>query len=245
MNRSVLAMVAAGCLVLAWTPRGLVARPNPPVPAGSAVNLPATASDSRDVILLPPAARDGQASLDRVLQERRSIRALAATSISVPTLARLLWAAQGRTDDQGRRTVPSARATYPMDVIAVVGRVDGLASGSYRYDPDRHALVREANGPDLAAFAAQAIKQDWAKDAAVAFVITGTAERARAKLGDRADRFLALEAGMAAQNLLLAVTALELGATFVGGYDPERAPAILGLPAGEVIHAVVPVGVRR
>lgn len=245
MVRSISIVIVSGLVILAGTACDLAARPNPPAHAGAPAQASTAVPESQDVVPLPPVARDGQASLDGVLQGRRSVRALAGTPISAQALAKLLWAAQGTTDDQGRRTVPSARATYPMDVIAVVGRVDGVAPGSYRYDPDRHALRRLAGGPDLAAFNEQVVRQDWANGAAVAFVITGTAERARAKLGDRADRFLALEAGMAAQNLLLAVTALELGATFVGGYDPERAPAILGLPAGEVIHAVVPVGVRR
>lgn len=196
-------------------------------------------------IALPAPDRQGTMSLERAMATRRSIRALSGAAIPVAALSQLLWAAQGVTDGQGHRTTPSARATYPLDVFAVVGRVDGVPAGVYRYDPAAHALAPMAAGDRLGAFVDAAFGQAWARDAAVILAIAATPERARAKMGDRAGQFAGLESGLAAQNVLLQVTTLGLGSTFVGGFDATKAAAFLGLPPGQTVHAILPIGVRK
>ncbi len=197
------------------------------------------------VISLPKPVLTGGMTLERAMAERRSIRALADAPIPVQSLSRLLWAAQGLTDDKGHRTVPSARATYPMDVIAVVGNVTGVPAGVYRFDPATHALTLRTAGDQRQAFVDAAIQQPWIPVAAVVFVITGTPERAREKMGERAGQFIGLEAGLSAQNVMLEVTSLGLGSTFVGGFDGAKAAVFLGLLPGETVHAILPVGVRK
>jgi nitroreductase len=47
---------------------------------------------------------------------------------------------------------------------------------------------------------------------------------------------------MAAQNLLLEVVSLELGATYTAGFNASEMKRLLILPEGEVPIGVIPVG---
>jgi nitroreductase len=51
-----------------------------------------------------------------------------------------------------------------------------------------------------------------------------------------------LEAGHAAQNLCLEVTALDLGAVTVGAFDDDQVKNVLGLSADETLLYIIPVG---
>ena len=48
-------------------------------------------------------------------------------NLTTDDLSQLLWAAQGVTGADGRRSVPSAGALYPIGLYAIIGRVTGLA----------------------------------------------------------------------------------------------------------------------
>jgi nitroreductase len=60
--------------------------------------------------------------------------------------------------------------------------------------------------------------------------------------GDRPWRYVVLEAGHAAQNVLLQATALGLCAVPVGAFDDEEVRPILGAPSQEQILVLIPVG---
>jgi SagB-type dehydrogenase family enzyme len=175
-------------------------------------------------------------TLADALAERRSARDFAATPLDVEGVADLLWAAQGVTASWGGRTAPSAGALYPLEVYLVT---DAQAS---RYVPEGHRVqVREA--PSMKAALADAVGQAPAADAPAVFVITGTPARLEPKYLGRAERFTLLEAGHAAQNLLLAATALGLGGVPIGSFDADAVATVLGLPSGEDPIYVIPVGV--
>ena len=61
--------------------------------------------------------------------------------------------------------------------------------------------------------------------------MTGVFERTETKYGERAVRYVHIEAGHVPQNLLLQATALGLGAVPVGSFDDVAVSEILGLPA--------------
>lgn len=73
-------------------------------------------------------------------------------------------------------------------------------------------------------------------------MITGVVARTVAKYGDRAERYVQLEAGHVCQNLLLEATALGLGAVPMGAFSDEALRAALDLGEGELPLYVVPVG---
>jgi nitroreductase len=61
----------------------------------------------------------------------------------------------------------------------------------------------------------------------------------------RAERYLGIEAGHAAQNVYLQATARGLGTTLVGAFDDTTLRAVLDLPPALVPLAVLPVGHPR
>jgi SagB-type dehydrogenase family enzyme len=74
------------------------------------------------------------------------------------------------------------------------------------------------------------------------FVIAAVYERTAGKYGDRAERYVHLEAGHAAQNLLLQAVALDLGGVTIGAFDDQKVQDALGLPEDQAPLYLIPVG---
>jgi SagB-type dehydrogenase family enzyme len=159
-------------------------------------------------------------------------------------IGQLLWATQGTTRG-GHRTAPSAGALYPLEAYLVASRVEGLAPGVYRYEPAAHRLVRLAAGDRSGDLARAAFGQDWLGEAAAIVVLAAVEQRTTAKYGRRGVRYVRMEAGHAAQNVLLQAAALGIGATPVGAFDDARVHKVLGLDAAEQPLYLLPVGRPR
>jgi SagB-type dehydrogenase family enzyme len=74
------------------------------------------------------------------------------------------------------------------------------------------------------------------------YVIVGVASRTAKKYGARAERYVYLEAGHAAQNLLLRATELGLGAVPIGAFDDQAVAGVLELAAEQQPLYLIPVG---
>jgi hypothetical protein len=99
-----------------------------------------------EMIKLPKPASQSKTSVEEALLKRRSIREYKNQPLTIDEVSQLLWAAQGVTDTvDGLRTAPSAGALYPLEVYLVVGNVDGIAKGIYKYKPHAHGLVKIAD----------------------------------------------------------------------------------------------------
>jgi len=197
------------------------------------------------VIKLPEARQDGQASLESALRRRRSVREFRDQALTVAEVAQLLWATQGITDPAGKRTAPSAGALYPLEVYLVAGKVEDLGAGIYSYRPAGHDLTRLVEGDRRGKLAAAALAQDWVAEAPATIVIAAVYERAARKYRQRAERYVHLEAGHAAQNLHLQATALALGAVVVGAFDDAEVKRVLGLAQDQEPLCLMPVGKPR
>jgi len=213
--------------------------------ASLATTLPSRAVGAPAELALPTARLAGAASLEATLAQRRSLRSFAATPLTAAQAGQLLWAAQGISDAQGRRTAPSAGASYPLVLYLVAGRVEGIARGVHRYQPQGHRLVAVAAGDAVVAVAAAARNQAWLGDAPALIVIAAQPGRTVARYGARADRYVAIEAGAAAQNLLLQAVALGLGGTLVGAFDDMALRSAVPLAEAEQALAIVAVGHGR
>ncbi|MFW5741339.1 MAG: SagB/ThcOx family dehydrogenase [Myxococcota bacterium] len=192
---------------------------------------------SEDLRALPRIGSPQDVALETALFERRSIRRYTDEALSDAQLSRLLWAAQGVTSATGNRTAPSAGALYPLEVHVLA------PDGVFRYEPRSHALEQLSGEDRRDEMAEAAVGQSWVADGAAVVVIGAVVARTASKYGDRAERYAHLEAGAAAQNLLLEVVALELGATFVGAFHDDQVVDVAQLPQGTVPLAVIPVGV--
>jgi SagB-type dehydrogenase family enzyme len=188
---------------------------------------------------LPSPRLPGPVSLEEALLRRRSVREFTGVPLTRDEIGQLLWAAQGVTDGQGRRTAPSAGALYPLEVDAVV------AEGVARYLPDGHRLAWRGTADLRPALQRAALDQPQVGDAALVLVISAVPERTAARYGSRTDRYVALEAGHAAQNVLLEAVALGLGAVPVGSFDDAEVGRLLGLAAGEEPLYLVAIGRPR
>jgi len=196
-----------------------------------------------NMVGLPAPRATGEVSVEQALKARRSLRAFAPSPLTLAQVSQLLWAAQGISDDRGRRTAPSAGALYPLELFLVAGNVAGLPSGVYRYRPAGHSLVLVVPG-DRRAEVASACRQGWVAEAPASVVFTAVFARAAKKYGDRAARYVPIEVGAAAENLALQAIALGLGSTVVGAYDDAALAAALGTAGDEQPLALLPVGKR-
>ncbi len=201
------------------------------VPCGFvAAQAPARAPDR---IELPKASRTGGMSLSEALATRRSVRSFSATKLTQADLAQLLWAAQGVSDDKGHRTAPSARAQYFLRLYVATG------DGFFEYLPAAHAL-QKLSDKDLRAGLST---QKTVTDAPAVFLIAGDYPRAtQGGNTEMGQRWVNLEAGHAAQNLLLQATALGLGAVPVGGIQPQQVQQAASLAANAMPVYLIPVG---
>jgi SagB-type dehydrogenase family enzyme len=187
----------------------------------------------------------GSISLERALAERRSERDYVDRPLTLAELGQLLWAAQGITDARGYRTAPSAGALYPLEVYVVVGQVEGLEQGVYRYLPDDHSVIRTGLGDRRQELAAASLNQTWVADGAVTLVIAAVYERITVRYGARGDQYVHMEIGHAAQNVYLQAAGLRLGTVMVGAFHDDRVSDVVGLPQDHEPLAIMPVGRLR
>lgn len=196
-------------------------------------------------IPLPTARYDSSTSLESVLQSRRSIRDYAEKPLSLDEAAQLMWAAQGITNERGHRTAPSAGALYPLEVYLLIGEVEGLEAGVYKYLPSGHELLLVTNGDRRFDLYQAALKQESIKEAPVVVIITAIYERTEKKYGNRATQYVHIEVGSAAQNIYLQATAMDLGTVFIGAFHDQLVITALGLEEGEEPLGLMPVGKIR
>jgi SagB-type dehydrogenase family enzyme len=192
------------------------------------------------VILLPRPKEAGKTSVEAALAKRRSVRAYTRESLTMAELGQLLWAAQGVTSADGKRTAPSAMHRYPLEIAVVAQHVDGLAGGAYRYLPAKHSLETLTLASAGSLLLAHAASQAQVHSAPAVFVIAAVYERMGPGAKNRT--WTDYEAGLATENLLLEAVALDLGAVVTGGIDPAAVKQAVGFTGSEQVIVVIPVG---
>jgi SagB-type dehydrogenase family enzyme len=204
-----------------------------------------TSPGNAETIRLPEPKYDGKVSVERALRERRTVRSFKDEPLALHEVSQLLWAAQGITEGtKGLRTAPSAGALYPLEVYLIVGNVEGLGQGAYKYEPHEHQLIRIKQGDVRGEFAA-ALGQNGVNEAGAAIVFFGVYERETVKFGEMGVRYVHMEVGHAAQNVHFQATALNLGTGVIGGFPESRIKKILNVPEEEQLLYIMPVGRMR
>ena len=191
---------------------------------------------------LPAPRRDGAISLEKALQRRRSVREFVPGPLELWQISQLAWAAQGVTGPDLYRTAPSAGALYPLELYVITGNVNGLPPGVYKYDLREHGLSLWLPGDKRRELCEAALSQSSVIDAAAVFTVSAVYERTTAKYRERGIRYAHMEAGHAAQNLLLQAAALDLGSVLVGAFNDERVNQVLMLNKLESSLYLIPVG---
>jgi SagB-type dehydrogenase family enzyme len=223
-----LAVLAA----LACRPERVEPKPEPWTPMA-----PPAAPGGAARIALPRPTTAGRVSVEQALNARRSRREFAPKPLALAELGQLAWAAQGITDPEGGlRTAPSAGALYPLELFFLV------PDGVLHYLPVEHAFVRESQRDEREALSRAALSQASILGAPCSVVIVSVTERTREKYGDRAARYVALEAGHVGQNLLLEATARGLAGVPIGAFDDPAVGRLLGLGRGEEPLYIIALG---
>jgi SagB-type dehydrogenase family enzyme len=186
--------------------------------------------------------RDGPVALERCVEQRRSVRGFREQALAEHELGQLLWAAQGLTGGDAGRAAPSAGALYPLELSVAVARGGSLAAGIYRYLPERHELLPIAPAIRRAELVDAARGQDWIATAPAVICVAAVFERTTVKYGDRGRGYVDMEAGHAAQGLMLQAVALGLATTMVGAFSDGAVSELFHLGPDERPLCLIPVG---
>jgi SagB-type dehydrogenase family enzyme len=199
---------------------------------------------SAEPVRLPEPRSKSGTSVEEALLKRRSVCEYSKSTLTLPQVSQLLWSAQGITGQDGSRTAPSAGALFPLEVYLVVGHVDGLSSGIYKYEPHGHELTLVASGDKRKVLYRAALEQESVRDGAAAIIIAALYERTTRKYGERGIRYVHMEAGHAAQNVYLQASSLNLGTVVIGAFQDELVKKVLQMSNKESPLYIMPVGRR-
>lgn len=216
-----------------------------------------SADPAAEFFPLPAPRFDSQFSVEKALKSRQSVREYRDRPLSLTEISQILWAAQGFTRERkepparwnpkyewqgGLRTAPSAGALYPMEIYLLAGKVEGLPAGLYKYLPKHHALKKVSDLDKRKELCRAALNQSQIEKAPAVIVMAAVYERTSYKYGERAERYVHLEAGSIAENIYLQATALSLGTVLVGAFSDPDVKKILALPSEEIPLVIMPLG---
>jgi len=199
--------------------------------------------DTQLTYILPSPKTDGAISVEKTLANRRSQRRFQNRAISAEQLSQILWAAYGITSPRGGlRTAPSAGALYPLEIYAIVGNVEGIEPGVYRYISEEHKIVRTVNGDVRNELSRAALGQRMISDAPASVFYSAIFSRTTGRYGERGRKYVYMEIGHSAQNVYLQAEALGLGTCAIGAFTDNRVKQVLQLPANEEPLYIMPIG---
>lgn len=197
---------------------------------------------------LPPAL-SSQATLQEVLGRRRSERdfGLAIDFAELGTVLEQSLGCTATVEDpdagliHGLRAWPSAGGLYPIDTYIAARNVADLEPALYHYNPVRNSLERLPAREVDRILRDGYFDQDFVNVAAAAVLLVACFSRTVAKYGERGYRLALLDAGHAAQNILLSATQLGIAAVAMAGYCDDSLAADLGIDgvSEAVIHSVL------
>ncbi len=188
-------------------------------------------------IELPKPRSQGSISLDQAIGNRESVRSFTKQPLSLEQIGQLLWSGQGLRNTLGQRTAPSAGALYPLELYLVI------EEGVYHYSPEGHRLEPHVEGDMRSSLSSAALGQECIAKAPATFLLTAVFSRIATKYGkERSPQYIYLEAGHAAQNILLQATALGLDGVPVGAFYEEQVSKVLQLTRAHYPLYLIPLG---
>ncbi|WP_230413175.1 nitroreductase family protein [Paraburkholderia antibiotica] len=125
---------------------------------------------------------------------------------------------------------------YALDLYVVT------ATEIMHYLPQGHRAETRASADLRPKLKSLALGQASVGAAPALLVVAYDPSRLAARYGARANPYASYEVGHAAQNMLLQATALGLVAVPVAAVDGAPAAQALGLPAGQTVIYLIPVG---
>jgi SagB-type dehydrogenase family enzyme len=206
-------------------------------------------SEQSEITYILPAPRtDSDVSVEQALAQRRSRRNFQGEPISAEQLSQILWAAYGITEPRpdaprgGLRTTPSAGALFPLQIYVVIGNVEGIEPGVYRYVSEEHKLVQIISGDVRSELASAALGQNSVRNASAIVAYSSDFAVMLPRYGERGIMYTYIEVGHSAQNVYLQAEALGLGTVAVGAFTDSQVAEVLNLPENETPLYLMPFG---
>jgi len=189
----------------------------------------ASAGAGPDTVSLAPFEKTSGFALEKALLERKSFRSYdPARKLSPDEISRLLWATTGVNRTDGKRTVPSARASYPVDVVVA------LPEGVYLYEPKSHTL-KKILSEDIRR---KIPNQEGFRNAAMIVLYVINKDKLLSGKIEWAD----LEIGCMGQSLFLEAVALGLGSCIFANFSAETVAKTVGLKDNQILRIAQAVG---
>lgn len=191
---------------------------------------------------MPKPSKKGLTSVEEAIFNRRSRREYLKEGITLKEISQLCWCCQGITDKKHKlRAAPSAGALYPLEIFIVLKDAE-IEPGIYRYFPESHSIIQIKRGDFQKDLARVALGQTAIKNSAMSVVIAANFEKTEVKYGKRAERYVFMEAGHAAQNIYLQAESLNLGLVSIGAFYDEEVKKVLSLPKELIPLYIIPIG---
>jgi SagB-type dehydrogenase family enzyme len=182
--------------------------------------------------------------LAQTMLRRRSTRAYTGADLTLEELNALLNFTYQPQDygKQGLDPSPDYFDLNLLETFVAVSGVAGLDAGCYYYAPKAQELrqVRFKNFRRELHFLC--LGQELGRDAGALVFHTADLEKAIAKYGDRAYRYLHMDAGHLGQRLNLAAIYLNLGVSGIGGFFDDQVNEVLGIPEDEAVIYITTLG---
>jgi len=193
---------------------------------------------SKEEVPLSGKALEWERGVGPTILRRRSTRAFSGEGFTKDDLAAMMeYAYSSLSHHPGTLFEPALIETY-----IVVQRVEGLESGVYYFAPLSRSLRRIYAGDFRSQCWHFCLGQELARDAAALVIHTAHLGEALKQHGDRAYRYLHLDAGYLGQRMNLAAIRLGLGVSGIGGFYDDEVNALLGLSLEKIIVYITTLG---
>ena len=196
-----------------------------------------------DEELLPSPDLRGHLPLSSAINQTKMSQDLRNHTVENKDISQILWALQGITHGPSFRTVPSAGATYPLEIFIVHTGTSTLNRGCYSYNNQEHQLSYISSSYNttllLSAFTGQDLEA--VSNVSTIFLILADYSRTTDRYGTRGIQYVHLEVGHAIQNFLLQLTSLNLNSRVIANFSSQKIQNFLDTTLEPL--AVLPVGI--
>ena len=174
-----------------------------------------------DEIRLPAPQKSGGMTLLEALSQRKTTHRVQGAEPSLQQIANVLWAANGITRPDGKRTAPSAMNRQEIEIAVLT------AQGLYEWDEEENELERVETTVDLS---------DQLRGASMLLIFTYDDE-------DQSPEYAQVDCGFVGQNVYLYCTTQQWPCVFLGSIDRPKLARALDCKTAEVLYGMR-IGVR-
>lgn len=129
-----------------------------------------------------------------------------------------------------------------IETFVAISNVETLEAGCYYYAPQAQELRQIRFNQFRKDLHFLCLGQELGRDAGVVIFHTANLQAAVEKYGDRAYRYLHMDAGHLGQRLNLAATRRGLGVSGIAGFFDDQVNELLSIPAEEAVLYITTVG---